>query len=77
MSSLTYLLVPRPHEHDFPRIHVPGHRDLSVLDSDYNLVCYTTTWYILASVCAILILLWPIGIPTLLFVKMYAARELI
>jgi hypothetical protein len=51
--------------------------NISVLDADYQLQCFTIAWNITASVCNALILLWPIGIPTLLFFKMYKARELI
>ena len=35
----------------------------------------TTSWYITASICGVLVALWPIGIPVLLFVAMYRARN--
>jgi len=49
--------------------------DISLMDVDYTMECYTTSWYITASICGVLVALWPIGIPVLLFVAMYRARN--
>lgn len=45
--------------------------DMAVLNSDYSTVCYmyTREWYMymIAGVCGVLVLMWPIGLPVLFF----------
>ena len=51
--------------------------DVWVLQADYGTVCYTSDWYVLAGVCGTLAVLWPIGIPAVLFFKIRHAVPLI
>jgi hypothetical protein len=52
-----------------------GH-GVEVLDVDYTIDC-ESEWYVwqLRPACAMLLLLWPIGLPSLLFWLMWSARE--
>ena len=51
--------------------------DMAVLNTDYTTVCYTSEWYMIASVCGVLVLLWPIGLPAVLFFSMRRVLPLI
>jgi hypothetical protein len=43
---------------------------LAVLDVDYNVECSSPEYAVLESVCYGLVMLWPIGLPTVLFLSM-------
>lgn len=47
------------------------------MQSDYGTECYTSEWYIIASICGFLVVLWPIGLPALLFIRLRSAVPLI
>jgi hypothetical protein len=51
--------------------------DVWVLHTDYSVQCYTTSWYGMAFVCGILVILWPIGLPAFLFYRMKKQLHLI
>ena len=51
--------------------------DVAVLHSDYTTECYTASWYATASLCGVLGVLWPIGLPALLYFSMRKDLDLI
>jgi hypothetical protein len=51
--------------------------DVAVLHSDYTTECYTSSWYFTASLCGVLGMLWPIGLPALLYFSMRKDLHLI
>lgn len=51
--------------------------DVWVMQADYGTECYTDEWYLIAGICSMLVVLWPVGLPTLLFFKIRRAVPLI
>ena len=54
------------------RVLAPG---ISVLQSDYTIDCNSDQYAVLWTTCGILVIAWPIGMPALLFLMMYRARD--
>lgn len=51
--------------------------DTWVLHTDYTFECYTSNWYLLASICGVLAILWPIGLPAFLYHRLRKDQTLI
>jgi hypothetical protein len=49
--------------------------DDSILIFDYDLSCSDDDYWILSTLCGFLLLLWPIGVPVLIFVKMFQDKD--
>ena len=46
----------------------------AVLEVDYSLDCESSEYTVVVMACSLLVLLWPIGLPTLLLYSLYNAR---
>ena len=49
--------------------------DGSVLHVDYSLRCESDSYTMVSVCCVVLLLLWPIGIPTILFYALFSEKE--
>ena len=72
---LTFIVYPGLSNNIFQIFNCRFLGDTYVLESDYSLQCYTDAWYYRAYFCSLLIVLWPIGVPALIYYNLYIVRD--